>query len=230
MTPPSSPRGPLSKQVYVRRRITVLVVALALIAVFIVIVWPRGGDSAPTPTTSPGSDTSVTGPVIGDGTPGATGAPTGVPTGVPGAQNGDPCAPGRVSITANTDAEEYDAGQPVQVWLTLQNNSANDCVIDVSPELQWYQITSPSANGDEVYWTSTDCQQAPETPTPPQLLAAGKPISTPPITWDRKRSIAGDCEPESVDARESVGGGGASFDVTVKVGSLESESRRIYLY
>lgn len=212
----------MPKQVYARRRITVLVIALAIVAIIVAIVWPRGdGAAEPSAGATGTASNGPTGPVIGDGstpTPGATGAP------------GDACLPGRVAITANTDAEEYPAGQPVQIWLTLQNNSAHDCVLDVSPEVQWYQITSPSGDHDEVYWTSTDCQVASETPTPPQVLKAGVPISTPAITWDRRRSIAGDCEPESIAAREVVGGGGASFDLTVKVGDLTSDSRRIYLY
>ncbi len=226
MTQPSSPRGPLPKRVYARRRVTVLIIALALIAIVVAIVWPRGGDADPSSTRPGGATTGATGPVIGDETPGASiGA-----TGAAGAQDGDPCQPGRVSITANTDAEEYDSGQPVQIWLTLQNNSANDCVMDVSPEVQWFQISSPSGDGSEVYWTSTDCQVASETPSPPVLLKAGVPVPTPAITWDRKRSVAGDCSEESIAARETVGGGGASFDLVVRVGSLESDTRRIYLY
>lgn len=224
MTQPSSQRGPLPKSVYARRRLTALVIALVIVAIIVAIVWPRGGDTGSGPASTPSG--SATGPVIGDATAGITGGATSVP----GAQDGDACLPGRVSITAATDAEEYAADQPVQLWLTLQNNSAKDCVLDVSPELQWYQITSPSANGDEVYWTSTDCQVLSETPTPPQVLKAGVPISTPPITWDRRRSVAGDCDPAAIAERPIVGGGGASFDLTVKVGNLESPSRRIYLY
>ncbi|HWL61137.1 MAG TPA: hypothetical protein VNQ48_09700 [Microbacteriaceae bacterium] len=226
MTQSSSPRGPLPKRVYARRRLLVLIVALAIIAIIVAIVWPRGGDAAPGSAETPGSTTSTGGPVIGDGTPGATAGATTGPT----AQDGDPCQPGRVSITANTDAEEYASGQPVQIWLTLQNNSAHDCVMDVSPEAQWFQITSPSNDGAEVYWTSTDCQSVSETTTPPVLLKAGVPVPTPPITWDRKRSVAGDCSDESVAARETVGGGGASFDLVVKVGDLESQARRFYLF
>lgn len=226
MTQSSTPRGPLPKRVYARRRLLVLVVALAIIAIIVAIVWPRGGDAESGSSLTPGATTGPSGPVIGDGTPGATvGATPG-----PSSQDGDPCQPGRVAITANTDAEEYGSGQPVQIWLTLQNNSAHDCVMDVSPEAQWFQITSPSASAPEVYWTSTDCQTVSETPAPPVLLKAGVPVPTPAITWDRKRSVAGDCSDESVAARETVGSGGASFDLVVKVGDLESDSRRIYLY
>ena len=228
MTPPSNSREPLSKQVYVRRRVTVLVVAIAIIAIFVAILWPRGGDTSPEATSTPAADSDASGPVIGDATPGATGVAT--PGATPGPGDGDACAPGRVSITANTDAEEYGTGESVELWLTLQNNSANDCVMDVSPDVQWYQITSPTGGDPEVYWTSTDCQEASETPAPPQVLKAGVPISTPPITWDRKRSVAGDCEPDSIAARDTVGGGGASFDLVVRVGTLESDPRRIFLY
>lgn len=226
MTQPSNQRGPLPKRVYARRRLVVLIVAIAIIAVIAAIAWPRGGDATPGSTNTPGAGSTAGGPVIGNSTPGATDGATGIP----GSQDGDACLPGRVSITAATDAQEYDSGQPVQIWLTLQNNSAHDCVLDVSPEVQWYQITSPASDSAEVYWTSTDCQVASETPAPPQVLAAGVPISTPAITWDRRRSVAGECDADAVAAREVVGSGGASFDLVVKVGNLESESRRFYLY
>ncbi len=62
------------------------------------------------------------------------------------------------------------------------------------------------------------------------MLKAGGPVSTPPITWDHPRSKAGDCDPAAIAARPVVGSGGASFDLTVKLGALTSEKKRFFLH
>lgn len=208
MSQPMSPRRPLPRSVYIRRRIVVVLIALAIVAIVVAILWPRGAASDPTGLETPGDGV----------TNGESNAPL----------DGDACDLEKIQITADTDATEYQAGQPVLMSLTLQNNSANDCIIQVGSDVQVFTITSPSSTGDEVYWTSTDCQT--DATPQAQVLKAGIPISTPQITWDRHRSVKGECDPAAIAARPVVGSGGASFDLTVKVGDLESEKKRIYLH
>jgi len=216
------PRRPLPKSVYARRRIAVLVVVVAVIGLLAWAFWPKGGSAA------------ATGPGAGPEASSASGlessdAPTAVGPGDSATSaSGDACDPSKIAITANTDKTQYQSGEQVQMSLTLTNNSSKDCVIAAGTDQQVFTITSPSATGDDVYWTSTDCQ----TDETPQnvVLKAGVPISTPPITWDRHRSQLGDCDPASIAARPIIGSGGASFDLTVKLGDLTSAKHRFYLY
>lgn len=206
MSDPVSPGRPLPRSVYVRRRVTVVVVLLLIVAVILAIVlWPRdsGGE--------------------GDGAAQGNGsAATPDPSETPGDAR---CQPGRVTISADTDATEYSTGQPVTISFTLENKSGSPCTIDVGSDVQTFTITSPSGSGDEVYWRSTDCQTEPVEQT--IILEPGVPKSSTPIVWDRTRS-----SPDTCDAvgEPQVGSEGASFDLTVTVGSLQSEPRRFYLY
>jgi hypothetical protein len=188
MSEPLGPRRPLPKSVYVRRRIIVLVVLLALVVVIVIIAWPRGG-SASTPEETSRQTT----------TPAATGT------------NSPECDPKKIQILAVTDKDVYGPGELPKMWLTLENKSSKECVIAAGSDVQVFQITS----GDEVYWTSTDCQGTPQ----PQLtvLQPGKPISTAPIEWDRARSTAGSCDAPG-DAAPS-----AYYWLQVKVGDLQTE-------
>jgi len=210
------PRRPLPRSVYVRRRIVVVVIAIVVIGLLIWAFAPKGG----TPTAAATNETPGT-----DSTGGATASgPGDSATGADGPE----CDPSRIAITANTDKTEYQAGEAVQMTLTLTNNSSADCIIAAGTDQQSFIITSPSADGDETYWTSTDCQ----TDAQPQnvTLKPGIPVPTPALAWDRHRSIAGDCDPAVIEARPVVGGGGASFDLTVKLGDLTSTKHRFYLY
>ncbi len=217
MSEPLSPRRPLPKSVYVRRRITVVVIVIAIIVILIAIFWPRGSQHIPSGTNStpPGANTAQT------PSPQLTDAAGNV-------INGPACDPSTVELTADTDKTSYKKGQSVKITLTLTNDSSTDCVMAVGSDVQSFTISSPSGKTDEVYWKSADCQKS---PTPQyQLLKAGTPISTPPITWDRKRSVPGQCTAAEIKARPTVGSGGATFDVVAKLGSLESPKTKFFLF
>ncbi len=216
MSDPTGPRRPLPKSVYVRRRIAVLTIAVLVIAAIVVVVVVArhhgGGTAAPGGSSgisgqSPGDDSSLAG---GDS---SSGAPA----------DGDACDPSRIAITASTDKQQYAAGDEVQIALTLTNNSSKDCVMAVGTDQQVFTIGSPSGDDVETYWASTDCQSSPTSQN--QVLKAGVPISTPWITWDRHRSTPGNCGQGPV-----VGGGGATFEVQAKIGSLTSDWTKFYLY
>jgi len=213
------PRRPLPRSVYVRRRVVVAIVAVAILVIVIAIAWPRGG-STPAPKDTSGSSAT---PSDGETALGAGDSATS-----PSDAQGDACDPGKLELTANTDKSEYQHDETVQLTLTVTNNSSKDCVIAAGTDQQVFTVQSPSGNGEEVYWTSTDCQ----TDATPQnvVLKAGVPVSSAAITWDRHRSKAGDCDPAAIAARPVVGSGGASFDLVVQLGDLTSQPKRFYLY
>ena len=78
---------------------------------------------------------------------------TTIPT-EPAAVDGDPCAPEKITVEAVTDKSTYEAGEQPQLSVTITNTGKNICVLNAGTTAQVFTITS----GDEVYWTSTDCQ------------------------------------------------------------------------
>ncbi len=133
-------RRPLPRSVYVRRRIVVVVIAVAIIVVLIAIFWPRGAGGAPGDghSDAPG-DTQTNGETaLGPGDSATS----------PSDPEGTACDPSKIQITANTDKQTYAAGDPVQLTLTLTNNSSQECVIAAGTDQQVFAITSPSGSGD----------------------------------------------------------------------------------
>ncbi len=203
------PKGPLPSQVYWRRRLLVIGIIVLVIVVIVIIIAARGGGS-PAPTESPGSSA-----------PGSS-APSDEATGA----SGDACDTSKVKLTADTDKDEYGSGELPQLWLTLENDSAQPCVMQVGGAALTYIISSPSGTGDEVYWSSADCANAASTPANPVTLKPGVPVeSSAKVTWPRTRSTPGDC---TGTGKDQVGSDGASFDFAVHLGDL-SATKRIYL-
>ncbi|MDQ0576479.1 hypothetical protein [Agromyces albus] len=208
-----TPAGRQSPQVYRRRRLLVLLGLIAVIvAVVLIIVRPgasQGGEG-----TGPGTDAS---------TPPTT-APADastIPT-EPTAADGDPCAEKNVLVEATTDKLEYQAGEQPQLSVTITNTGSNVCMLNVGTKVQVFTIKS----GEEVYWTSTDCQVDPIDAE--VSLQPGTPISSSvPIIWDRTRSSTETCD----GPRESVPAGGASYHLGVSVaGFAADETKQFLLY
>jgi hypothetical protein len=197
-----NPVGPQSPAVYWRRR---LLVALGLVAVVVVIVLivVRPGSGAPS---------------------GGTG-PSGTPSPNPSASvSTDPdevaaCDPAKVTVEAVTNAVAYDPGVNPQLQLVLKSTATAPCTIEAGSDVQVFTITS----GDEVIWTSTDCQVDPQAQV--QLLNPGVPVSSASLTWDRTRSSADTCGTE----REQVTAGGASYHLAVAVGDIESATTKQFI-
>ncbi len=203
------PKGPLPPKVYWRRRLIVIGIAVAVIIVIVIIAIPKGSSPNPGSTSNPGDIPSIT-------------SPTGTPTISPTA--GGDCDPAKVTLTADTDKSEYAAGELPQLWLTLENKSAQPCTIGVGGDQVTFTITSPSGNGDETYWTTADCSDP--SPAASVTLKNGVPVeSSAKTTWPRTRSTPGDC----IATAPQVGSDGASFDFTITLGKLTA-TKRIYLY
>ncbi|MRG60157.1 hypothetical protein GE115_09785 [Agromyces sp. CFH 90414] len=207
-----TPTGRVSPAVYRRRRLVVLLGLVAVIvAVVLIIVRPgasQGDEKDASPSTSP--STEATEP-----------PPTTIPT-ESVAADGDACKESQVLVEAVTDKTEYAAGEQPNLSVTITNTGKNACVLNAGTNAQVFTIKS----GDEVYWTSTDCQVDPVDAE--VSLTPGTPISSSvPIIWDRTRSSVDTCE----GAREAVPAGGASYHLSVAVDGFESaESKQFLLY
>ena len=202
-----NPVGPQPSRVYWRRR---LVVGLGLFAIFIIvfliIVGPGSGKPAATQT--PGGSTS-------------SGTPTSGATQTGSADGAVACDPSKVTLEAVTDLVSYDPGVAPLLTFTLKSTMTVPCTIEAGSDVQEYRITS----GDELIWSSKDCQSSPVAAE--ALLLPGVPQSPASIPWDRSRSSVGTCD----QANAEVTAGGASYHLNVIVGELKSaESKQFLLY
>ncbi|MBO9577845.1 MAG: hypothetical protein J7480_03635 [Microbacteriaceae bacterium] len=188
----------------------VLGILAVIVLILVIVFWPRGG-GAPAPGPTGTDDTSLS------PTDGATPSPT--------TTAGGACDPSRVTITADTDKNEYAAGELPQLWFTLENKTSQPCSILIGDTDMVYAITSPSGSGDEQYWSTADCAKT-EQPAPVAVtLKPGVPVPSDKISWPRTRSTPGDC----AATEPLVGAEGASFDFSVSVAGL-SATKRFYLY
>jgi hypothetical protein len=201
------PVGPQPKSVYWRRRLVVGLGLLAIIIIIALIVWPRA-DATPDETAD-GSESETSESALAD----ETEAP-------PADAATVPCDPAGIQLEAITDAESYAAGVTPMMSLRITNIGAAACSYNVGTSQQVFQITS----GDEVYWTSTDCQQ--EASDQVIDIQPGTPLNTEPIPWNRTRSSPDTCDQTD---KPQVPAGGASYKLGVTVGAVTSPTLRQFL-
>jgi hypothetical protein len=194
-----NPVGPQPPRVYWRRR---LVLALGLLAVIVIVVLivVRPGSGTPAPTPKPSGSSSPT--------PGSTND-AGVVD----------CDPTKVTLEATTDSRSYDPGVLPKLSFTLKSIMTEPCSIAAGSDLQEFRVTS----GDELIWSSKDCQTAPVAAV--TTLKPGIPLQGPSLEWDRTRSSTDTC----TTAREPVTAGGASYHLQVIVGKLTSTNDTQFL-
>lgn len=192
-----NPVGPQSSKVYWRRRLLVLLGAVAVIIVVVLIVAPRGSGE---PTGGASSNETASEP-----SPSATPEDEAV--------EGADCNPESVTVVAVTDKNSYAAGELPQLSFTITNTSGTACTYNVGSTQQTFEITS----GEELYWSSKDCETAPV--DAPLLLEPNVAQNSQPIPWDRTRSSATTCEAQ----RPAVTAGGATYNLSVSVGAAKSE-------
>lgn len=233
------PRRRHSPAVYRRRRIVLLVAMVAVVAlVWLLIAQPWRGAAAENPAPKPSAtraaatDLPVPGTLTPSPTPTAIPAPTESADAAPepttsaspeATPTAKACVARDIAVEAVSDQDTYEPGQSPQLSITLTNNGATDCTLNVGTSGQAFTIVS----GTDVWWRSTDCQTEPSDMV--VLLAAGQSVSSAaPLTWDRTRSSVGTC----ADAdRQSAPGGGASYHLSVEIGGISStQSKQILLY
>lgn len=201
-----NPVGPQPPSVYWRRRLLLVAVLVVIVVVVVLIIVRPGSGGTKTPT---GTQTSGQ-PV--NPSPGLTGGASG---------SGAACDPSVISLTAVTDAANYAATAQPQLSMTITNNGASACTIDVGTDAQVYTITS----GSDLIWSSTDCQTSKAALQ--QVLKPGvsNALSTTPFAWDRTRSSTTTC----TGTRPAVVGGGASYHLNVKLGTITAKSSKQFL-
>ncbi len=212
-----------SAAVYRRRRVVLIGALVVLLAVIGVGVWLlvaqpwAHGDAKPAPTTS-STDTSSPSPTDAAAGESPSADPTTEET--PGVVA---CDAKDIVVDAVTDADSYQAGVLPKLSISLTNNGAKDCTIDVGSATQVFTV----ASGDDVWWRSTDCQENPSSMI--ATLAAGTTVvSKDPVVWDRTRSSVETCAQEN---RPRAPGGGASYHVAVQIGGFASvTTKQILLY
>jgi hypothetical protein len=212
-------QGRLPASVYRRRRAMVLLGLVAVIvAIVLVIVRPGVSQGEEVAKTTPASAPPTT-----SATPAASAAATPEPEPAPSAAapvDGAACVDAQITVEAVTDATVYAADEKPNLSVTITNTGTNSCVIDVGTAAQVFTVKS----GNEVYWSSTDCQVDP-VPAEVTLEPEQAVSSSEPLVWDRTRSSADSCDGE----RSAVPGGGASYHLAVSVDGFESESTKQFL-
>ncbi|BDZ48835.1 hypothetical protein GCM10025867_10760 [Frondihabitans sucicola] len=149
-------------------------------------------------------------------TPRDTSAATDAPTA--SAANGT-CAPSDITLKPIADKNAYTSLQQPQISMSITNTSTSACSIDLGSSQQTLTITS----GAETYWSSKDCQV---NGTHQNVkITAGQTLTTPAIAWDRTRSTTATCN----KTRSSVPAGGASYHLSVSVGSIKSATSALMI-
>ncbi|BDI23952.1 hypothetical protein [Herbiconiux sp. L3-i23] len=199
------PVGSQPKRVYWRRRILVLLGALAVIAVIVLIVVRPA-----TPSTPASVETSA---------PPAEAAPTDPSASAPSSEP-QPCAAEQIAVTAVTDADSYAADVQPQLSWTLVNNGSVACTMNLGTSQQVFTVSS----GDETIWTSSDCQDGADD-FAYTVEPGAEPVASSSIAWDRTWSSPDTCGGE----RQPVTAGGASYHLSVSVGGVTSADTKQFL-
>jgi len=232
--------------VYRRRRLVLLLVLIAIVAVvWLLIARPWSSGAAVEPADAQGQDAQPVLPVVstspqpGDassGTPsptptatdGATDAATDAASTPPSDATKTPspgasaaaCTPNDVTVQAVTDKTSYASGQDPKLSIELTNESDQPCTLNVGTSAQVFTITS----GSDTWWRSTDCQSEPSDML--VVLNAGQKVSSSqPLVWDRTRSSVATCQAKN---RPQAAGGGASYHLSVEIGGIDSIDDAIF--
>ncbi len=193
-----NPVGPQQAKVYWRRRLVVGLGILAVIVVIILIVVRPGSGGGAKPVGVHSSAPKSSTPPVAD-----TDAPA-----------GSTCVPGRLKLEAVTDKATYASTEQPQISMKITNTGTAACTINLGSTQQELIITS----GADRIWDSKDCQTG--AVDAQVTLDPNTPKTTPAIPWDRTRSSTSTCDSTT---RPPVTAGGASYHLSVKVGSLSSK-------
>lgn len=216
-----------SPAVYRRRRLLVLLLAVlvigAVVWLFVAQPWSAtGSDPEPAATTPAATESSAPAeseePADDAGEKATDEDEAGAADAAEEEASGPvACDPKVISVEPMTDKREYGDADP-KLTMTLGNNGDVDCTINVGTTQQVFTITS----GDDVWWRSTDCQEEPSDME--VTLKAGQEVSSAEaVVWDRTRSNVDTCDNKN---RPVAPGGGASYQLRVKLGDIESEFTR----
>lgn len=208
-----NPVGSQAKSVYVRRRLAVLGILVAIIIAIVLIIVLPGRSARPDADASGAQKVDVPSDITAQEQAKQESA----------MKEGEPreCAQARVMVTSLVNHDSYDPGELPELSLSVENTSETECVIDLGTAAMSFEISS----GDDIVWRSSDCQT--DQTKRPIILEPGKPLETEPIVWDRTRS-----DPETCDiTRDDAFGEGSTYHLrTAVVGTTSKASAQFLLY
>jgi len=215
------PSGPLPSGVYWRRRLVVLGVPLAVLALLVWLVAGRGSSGAqadPGTSTSPKATTAAH--TSSDGGSSAVGSSDGArpsPSPTPSKSGAvADCAVGALTVSVAPDAATYAPGVSPAFTVTITNIGTQACLVDAGDAHRAVVVSS----GKDRVWASQDCAK-PATSSRVLLLAAGSKDAQR-VVWNRVRSAAG-C-PAKLPAPK-VG----SYKVAFSVGDVTAKAAKFRL-
>ncbi|MDA0633780.1 hypothetical protein OUY22_10150 [Nonomuraea sp. MCN248] len=189
---PETMRGEpgLGGDVYWRRRMSLLIAVLVVVAV---VAWACSGssgpeersDAKPSPSPAPVTDPLLAGlRTLTTGT--ASPSPSPSPSRSPRPRRaGEPCKENDLVLHLQGKQEIYPKGTRPHFIVTVVNTGPVMCRTDVGPRALEIRITS----GDDRIWSTADCVSGPGTDT--RELKRGVPYVRS-LDWNRRRS-SGDC-------------------------------------
>jgi hypothetical protein len=145
-------------------------------------------------------------------------SPTPTPVASPTATTVVACNSSDILLRAETNQESFAAGEFPKFSMTITNAGTTACTLEVGTDKQKYVIMS----GSDLIWDSTVCQVSPQPFS--QLFEAGQSLTTDAVEWGRARS-------DNCDNGTPAVGGGASYQLTVYVGEIQSsDAKQFMLY
>jgi len=199
MAKQSAPVGALDRKVYLRRRIVLLLIIVALPVGALLLIFRPGSSGGVDPRQEISLPADFTG---------QSDEETLLEEEIPG------CKKSSIDVTVAASEQSYGAGETPEIWMTISNTSSEPCIIDLGTKEMVFEIKS----GQELYWLSTHCQV--DADSREVILEPGNPLSTQPLFWERTRSSPETCEGD----RPAVPAGGAAYNVRATVNSVPSSN------
>ncbi|MFC3850429.1 hypothetical protein ACFORJ_09685 [Corynebacterium hansenii] len=214
---------PLPPEIYRRRRIAALVLAIALILVIAGVVrWVAGGmgsdegtdqaaETSESVTVSRDDGVENTSAPAGDSSEPYTTTDSAAPS-EPADKDKDTCELADLNLKVTADSPNYGATNP-RFALTLSNPTKADCKIDLDRDTLRFEVFDMTSY--ERIWSDLDCHDSEGSGTE-TIKAGGEVVYD--VNWSRKTSAPGKCTESD---RRDVGAG--SYLVYGLVGDRNSD-------
>lgn len=237
---PSRPRGgadgyrPLPRKIYIRRRVAALAVLIVLVALIIWIMTLFGGSNHDSQSAAVTESTTATSPAATTTSPQQQDTPTTqVTTAKPAAPGDTAVAPTTtvvreapvkntcqledLVITADTDKSTYAPGELPKFYMTVNNPTQADCVVNLNDSVLRFEVYDLATN--RRVWADVDCNSSEGTGT--RTFPAGRETFYEAV-WSRTESAPGKCQ----ERPEAAAGG---FYLHALIGNNHSDAKTFNL-